>query len=245
MTGSGTKCTQGFPYSFNLEKFILDNTASTKNSTSHTSEGYGTYNYESYPHNTVSKIALALGILLVFSVVIGFITMGSAVTQVSGFCELNLLPLILDVVILLACLGLSLAILVYEIGGNYNAPTAAATTITAFIGIGGWLLLAAFFCRLLSNPILFAGFLLLIAVLVLFPLALVIGCCVGMCRSSSSSSSSSSTYYTPRNSTALVVSERDRRSVAVVGVEETITGVTADGTYFSSVRKAYAAITTY
>jgi hypothetical protein len=67
------------------------------------------------PHGIVLKLAIALGALLVTSVLIGFISMGIAMTRTSGFSETMLVPLILDSLILLTCLGLSLGSLLSKL----------------------------------------------------------------------------------------------------------------------------------
>lgn len=46
-------------------------------------------------------------------------------------------------------------------------------------GLGVWLLAGAFGCRLLSNPILFIGFVALLLAVVLIPIAILLACCCG------------------------------------------------------------------
>jgi len=46
-------------------------------------------------------------------------------------------------------------------------------------GLGAWLLAGAFGCRLLSNPILFIGFVVLLLAVVLIPIAILLACCCG------------------------------------------------------------------
>ncbi|KAF1997310.1 hypothetical protein P154DRAFT_537284 [Amniculicola lignicola CBS 123094] len=221
-----TECTQGFPYSFNLEKVVRDGATFQLDSPL-----VSTTN----PYGSVSKLAISLGVLLAISVVIGFITIGVAVTQPSGFSEINLLPLILDAILLLISLGLFSAIFILE-----TFAKEPGVSITDFVGVGAWLLLAAFMCRLLSNPVLAVGFLIVVAFLSLFPIACCLAC-VGACCGSLSEDNSRS-YY----SSDLVTTQpqRDDQLMAMAAVQETETTVASDGSYFQRVRTAYAVVTT-
>lgn len=243
MTNNGTKCIRAFPYNFNLASLIKPDISNGTEPLIDATYADST-SYSRTPHDVVAKIALALGILLALSAVIAFITLFTSLLQSSGFSGSNLLPLILDSLILLTCLGLFLAIFVYEIGVNYDTSLPIEVpSIVNFIGVGAWLLVAAFGCRLLSNPVLFLGFWIVVAFLALFPIAFALGCLAACCGSSSSSTSNSSR---PTYSNAVVTTEPQTSDImAVATVEQSEIEIKADGSYIRRVQRAYAMVTSY
>jgi hypothetical protein len=67
-----------------------------------------------------------------------------------------------------------------EIAGAYAAtPNVDPKDWPVSFGLGAWLLAGAFGCRLLSNPILFIGFVSILLAVVLIPVAVLLACCGG------------------------------------------------------------------
>ena len=63
------------------------------------------------------------------------------------------------------------------------------------IGLGSWLMLAPFLCRLLSQPVLLLGFIGLLVFLALLPLLVLIGCCTACAGDGGSTNSSTTRRY--------------------------------------------------
>jgi hypothetical protein len=200
---------------------------------------YREFTYDSsIPQDTVGRIAIALGSILIVSVLVGVGCIGIAVTRTSGFSETLLLPLILDALLHITCLGLYLGILVHEVFANYAGETMSTTPFTAFIGVGGWLLIAMFGSRVISHPLLTLGFLCLCGLLILLPVCIVIGlilsCC---CSDNDTKTSTTSTSYTVdrcRPQSQFMVAEAQ----VEVEIEER-----KDGTILAKAKSSYTFIT--
>jgi hypothetical protein len=112
-------------------------------------------------HALSQRLTIALFSLLIVSIVTNVISLVVSIGQ-SGFGKVVFVPLLLDALLLAVCIGIYIGILQYEVGGylpdeeNFKVPG------TAVLGIGFWMLVAMFGCRLVSHPALLVGFLLLL-----------------------------------------------------------------------------------
>jgi hypothetical protein len=188
------------------------------------------------PYDTVGRIVIALASLLIVSVMVGCVCMGIAVTRTSGFSETLLLPLLLDAALHITCLGLCLSILVYEVFRNYAGVTMSDTPLTAFVGVGAWLLVAMFGCRVISHPLLTLGFFCLCGLLILGPLCIAIGMLMCCCSSDDNTTKYSSTSHE-------LVSNRPQSQFMVAETTEVEIEQRKDGTMFTRIKSSYAMIT--
>ena len=132
------------------------------------------YSYE----GLVAKLGTAAGALLVCSILVGTVSTVVIMCSKSGFSSSAILLLIFDSAILLAalCLWSSVFFIDFSINDGLG-DTQPGGYLLQVVGLGSWLMLAAFLCRLLSQPILLLGFVGLLVFLALLPLLVLIGCC--------------------------------------------------------------------
>jgi hypothetical protein len=175
-----------------------------------------------------------MGALLIVSVVVGFVCNAIAPTRSSGFSGILVLPLFFDLAIHISCMGLFMAILIYESESALTTSYSGDLGLPTF-GVGSRLLLAAFVCRLVSHPIVFLGFLAACLVLALLPLTLVICCCIGAFSRSSSSSDTTRTYQ---------VDKHNHRPVVFGEIREVHLREGKDGELYARVKRTYFYITT-
>ncbi|KAL5329445.1 hypothetical protein ACEPPN_002957 [Leptodophora sp. 'Broadleaf-Isolate-01'] len=235
ITNSTRSCSKAFPFSFNLASVVLKDIGNGTTEELFNRE-YQEFTYGSdIPYDTVGRIAIALGSLLIVSVLVGCVCMGIAVTRTSGFSETLLLPLILDAALHITCLGLYLSILVYEVIRNYSGVTMSDTPLTAFVGVGAWLLVAMFGCRVISHPLLTLGFFCLCG-LALLPLFIVIWMLMCCCSSDDNTTKYSSTSDE-------LVRNRPQSQFMVAEATEVEIEHRKDGTMYTRMRSSYAMIT--
>jgi len=163
-------------------------------------------------HSTATKISTALGSLLIVSILISFISLALCATRKSGFSDTLLIPLFIDSVVLLACCSLAFTLFMLKIFSVSSDYTSDSTALQATVGIGFWLLIAAFMCRLLSNPVLLLSYLILGACAAFLPLI----CCLAMCCSSNKNNSSSNRALTTYNDDAQYTVELQDTEMAYV-----------------------------
>ncbi|KAH8586346.1 hypothetical protein B0O99DRAFT_72994 [Bisporella sp. PMI_857] len=131
-------------------------------------------------HSLVRRLADAVGALLILSVILCFLFIPLSLFLGSGFSGILLIFLIFDACSLFSALCIFYSIFRNEIAGAYAAtPTLDSNSWPVHFGLGAWLLVGAFGCRLLSNPILFIGFVALLLSIILIPIALLLACCGG------------------------------------------------------------------
>ncbi|KAF2457350.1 hypothetical protein BDY21DRAFT_23202 [Lineolata rhizophorae] len=242
-TDGETACEAKFPYSFNMAALILSDIPDlglNDDDIAFAAEVYEDYvDDEWVNHELVGRLAIARGALLIVSIFIGFVTMGASLTQSSGWSTPIFLPLIIDTLVLYACAILSALIFAYELAPfspSYAAATANSSgqLIIDIVDVGTWLLVAAIVCRLISNPVLFLGFLLVHAVAIVMPLFIVLFCFSGLVRSGSSTTHSSNPAVPPKRPagvTEVCASETE--------VEERKDGTTT----FTRISSAYVRVT--
>lgn len=135
-------CVRHFPSRFNLTNYI---TADLDNSTL-IERWDAFFHKQAYPYEgLVAKLSTAAGALLVCSILVGTISTVVIMCSKSGFSSSAILLLILDSAMLLAalCLWSSVFFIDFSINGGLG-DTRAGSYLLQIIGLGSWLMLAAF-----------------------------------------------------------------------------------------------------
>ncbi|OCK97750.1 uncharacterized protein K441DRAFT_694284 [Cenococcum geophilum 1.58] len=135
-------CVRHFPSRFNLTNYI---TADLDNSTL-IERWDALFHKQAYPYEgLVAKLSTAAGALLVCSILVGTISTVVIMCSKSGFSSSAIILLILDSAMLLAalCLWSSVFFIDFSIN-NGLGDTWAGGYLLQVIGLGSWLMLAAF-----------------------------------------------------------------------------------------------------
>jgi len=173
-------------------------------------------------HETVGQLSTALGALLLVSVVLSFLLIPAVMTRRNGFSSTLIVPLVFDSLLLLACCTLMVSIYALEIWGlrSYGSSFSGSP------GLGFWILIAAFVCRLLANPAVFIGYLVVWFMVAFCP----ISCCVAAicCGSSGGSGSTSNTSYDGGESQMVRYTEPVSEQYAVAVVDKEMAYVETD-----------------
>jgi hypothetical protein len=171
-TNKTINCQRNFLHSFNISAATFADIAP-----SNTSEFT---NAASINHSLVRRLSDAVGAILILSIILSFSFIPLSLSLESGFSKILLIFLAFDACALFSALCMIYSIFRNEIAGAYAAtPNVDPINWPVSFGLGAWLLAGAFGCRLLSNPILFIGFVVLLLAVVLIPIAILLACCCG------------------------------------------------------------------
>ncbi|KAF2180464.1 hypothetical protein K469DRAFT_592335, partial [Zopfia rhizophila CBS 207.26] len=180
-TKGTTNCQRQFPHSFNLTSTTLADISvlNTTNASTTPSQQYQDYTgTTSINHGLVHRLSTAVSALLILSVILSFLFIPLSIVLESAFSRILLIFLLFDACALLSALCMFYSIFRNEIAPAYEAaPEIKTKDWPVNFGLGAWMLVGAFGCRLLSNPILFIGFVGLLLAVVLLPIALLLMCC--------------------------------------------------------------------
>lgn len=142
-----------------------------------------TLNERGPDHSFTSRLATAMFALLVISTILNVSGIIAAVFYGSGFAKPIFIIGLIDEMILVTCIGIFLGLLNHEVG-KYIPATVALRDIDdkAILGVGFWMLIAAFGARAISHPLLFLITLVVALLVVLVPISLLLACCLGSDR---------------------------------------------------------------